>query len=248
MYIISEFGTQEAQRMGIDASHLEVCVDTHAWRQRTPEDRANLRQAYGYQEDDFIILTVADNQERKNLAGALEIFRDFARDKPNARYVLVTRVGNRVGWKLLDLINDFGIADKVRLVERGLPFPELWGLYAMSDVFLLCAKAEGAGLPLLEAMSVGIPCVGTDWAAIHEHLRDGRGYLVPTEYEFIDPFGNGLRKFISKQEAVRTLDEIYANGVDDAMLQKARNYVEARRWPVVVSEFEKTLRELVEHG
>lgn len=244
VYIISDFGAQEAQQMGIDASPLTVCVDTRAWRRRTDEDKARIREAFGYQEDDFIILTVADNQERKNLAAALEIFRDFAADKPNARYILVTRIDNRVGWRLLDLVNDFRLSDKVRLVERGLPFVDLWGYYAMSDVFMLSSKAEGAGLPLLEAMAVGVPCVGTDWAAIHEHLRDGRGFLVPAEYEFIDPFGNGLRKFIDKQATVRVLNDLYSNGIPQDVVQRAREYVEARKWPVVVSEFERTLREM----
>src|SRR4030042_1350063 len=67
--IISEFGTEEAHKAGIiNAEHLRIGIDANAWRPPTDEERASMRQSLGIEEDVFVVLTVADNQERKNLS------------------------------------------------------------------------------------------------------------------------------------------------------------------------------------
>jgi len=97
--IISKFGFEEAKRAGVfNAGYLQISIDTESWKQPTPEERRRIRSIMGFEEDTFAVLTVADNQERKNLSTAMQIFADFAKDKPNARYVLVTKKDSPVGW------------------------------------------------------------------------------------------------------------------------------------------------------
>ena len=48
-------------------------MDVESWKRRTEEDYKNARkEIFGIEDDTFIVLTVADNQERKNLSGAME--------------------------------------------------------------------------------------------------------------------------------------------------------------------------------
>jgi glycosyltransferase involved in cell wall biosynthesis len=57
---------------------------------------------------------------------------------------------------------------------------ELRALYRQARVFALPARFEPYGLVLLEAMSQGVPCVGTRVGAIPEIVSDGEtGLLVP---------------------------------------------------------------------
>ena len=76
------------------------------------------------------------------------------------------------------------------IVERGVDTTQLRNLYVASDAYLSTSKAEGLGIPILEAMACGIPVVATDTGAITELLEDGRGFLVEPEYKFRDVWGN----------------------------------------------------------
>lgn len=246
--VISEFGTQEAIRMGIDAEHLMVGIDTNAWRIPTPDERKRVRTSmFGVDDDTFIVLTVADNQERKNLAAAMEIFREFQQslNGRKALYVLVTREHNLVGWKLRDLAQEYGISDKFMLYERGMPFTQLWMLYAGADVFLLTSKAEGRGMPVLEAMACGLPCIATDCTGMKESLENDRGILIPYEYTHRDPFGNGQRYWINKHLAADALYKL-ANGILNVDTTKARKYVESLNWNDSILHLDRVIKKL--HG
>ena len=240
--IISEFGTEEAQKMGVNAVHIPIGIDTDAWRMPTPEERKKIRLSmFGIEDDnEFVILTVADNQERKNLSAAMEIFKKFQEKVPNSKQVFVTREFNLVGWNLKDYAQELGITNNFMLFERGMDFRQLWSIYAGSDCFLLTSKAEGLGLPLLEAMAVGLPCIATDCTGMKELLSDGRGHLVDYYFKdepekmYRDPFGNGFRYFIDKEKAVGALRYAFSDkcllGNDILMVQDARKYVEKRNW------------------
>jgi glycosyltransferase involved in cell wall biosynthesis len=243
--IISEFGVAEAAKMGVSTTYLPVGIDTNLWRMPSKEERATLRNSFGFDKNTFAILTVADNQERKNLSAAAKIVSKFSEDKPNVKYTLVTRIHCPVGWKLDDLLFDNNIHQKTMKFERGMGFKELWTLYAVSDCFLLTSKAEGLGMILIEAMSVGLPCVATNCTGMKELLSDGRGLLVGIEYsDYLDPFGNGRRYFIDKNDAVCQLENIYGHSCQ-RMINKARKYVENRSWDRAISALNSSLEEVI---
>lgn len=230
--IISQFGTDECHKANVAAAkHIPIGVDSQLWRIPSEDEHALYRKGYLNVQDEetFVVLTVADNQERKNLAAALEAYRDFVKEVPNSRYVLVTRENNPVGWSLRDLIFEFGLQAHVILMERGMSQEELWGVYAASDCFLLTSKAEGLGLPLLEAMSTGLPCVATDCTGMRELLADGRGVLIPPMHIHRDPFGNGRRYWIDIPRTTQALSDLYHQRmVPD--IQGAIQYVRERTW------------------
>ena len=245
--IISKFGTEEAKKAGVyKADYLPVSIDTDFWVFPTDEERKKYRAFFGFTEETFAVLTVADNQERKNLWKSMEIFADFSKDKPDARYMLVTRKGNQVGWRLEDLSVELGMADKLMLFERGMSAQELWKLYAISDAFLLTSKAEGLGMPILEAMACGIPCIGTDCTGIRENLADNRGFLVDYEYCHNDPFGNAKRYWANKEIGVNYLERIYSKTqLPDVV--SARKYVEALTVKQSADMFESYLEEVLKN-
>ncbi|HSK08914.1 MAG TPA: glycosyltransferase family 1 protein [Vicinamibacterales bacterium] len=56
-----------------------------------------------------------------------------------------------------------------RVIDRGpVPDAELSGLYAGASLFICPSRREGFGLPLLEAMGCGLPCICSDTAALLE--------------------------------------------------------------------------------
>lgn len=249
VFVISQFGTDEAQKIGVNATHIQLGIDTKMWKPATEEEHAKYREGMGFNENTFAVLTVADNQERKNLSHAMDVFAKFAQNKPDARYVLVTRENNPVGWRLRDYAQELGIANKVFILERGMSFKELWSVYTACDMFFLSSKAEGLGMPLLEAMAIGLPIMATDCTAIHEVLDNGRGTLIPYDYIHRDPFGNGKRYWIDRNKALEEMEWIYEqrSSLDlSKAVKKAREYVETRTWDIAVDTLESGILQLLE--
>lgn len=226
--VMSHFGVEACQAGGVNATFIPIGVDTESWRPPTVTEREQLRKGLGIEPDTFVVLTVADNQERKNLSRSMEIFADAFKGK-DAKYLMVTRTDSPVGWKISDYALDLGIYSQLFVWSRGMPFKQLWSLFAVSDCFLLTSKAEGLAMPVLEAMSMRVPVVGTDCTAIAEHLKSNRGYLIDVDYTIVDPFGNGLRYFASREDGASELKWL-KDGAQPTLLDKAQAYVLARTW------------------
>ena len=250
VFTISQLGEDECVKKGVNAEHLYVGVDTKAWRRAVEGEKEKVRESLGIGKDEFVILTVADNQERKNLSKAFEIVSKFKKmTKSQIRYVLVTREHCKVGWKLRDLAVDFEINSNLMILERGMNFRQLWGIYIMSDVFLLTSKAEGLCMPILEAMSCEIPVIATNAGALTELLKDNRGFLIDYDYVLVDPWGNSKRYMIDADKAIIAMDYVYNNreNVNKVQVTNASKYVKTRTWKKPVEQVEKSIMEIVEN-
>lgn len=255
VFFISQLGTDEAIKAGVEAEHLVVGMDTVSWRLRTQEEYKKGREMMNISPDTLVVLTVADNQERKNLSKAYEIISKVKHEKGiKVKYILVTRENSDVGWKLRDLGMTYKIASDVMIFERGLPFKELYSLYAISDAFLLTSKAEGLNMAVLEAMSVGVPVVATACGSLPELLTEGRGFLMDTEYSMIDPWGNGRRDFPNAESGADTLWHLASDGREDnkvhidRIVENARDYMESRTWDKPVQQVVKAIEEITDEN
>jgi glycosyltransferase involved in cell wall biosynthesis len=247
VFFISELAKQEALKVGVHkAEHLMIGVDSATWHPAVKEEKDTLRKGLGLGLDDFVILTVADNQERKNIWAAMDAVSKLKAktDKP-IKHILVTREKSQVGYNLRDLAVTLGINQELMIFERGIPVKDLWGLYAVSDVFLLTSKAEGLGMPVLEAMACGIPVVATDTGALHELLENDRGILVPSEYVLdVDVWGNSKRNFIDREKASMALYNLEnAKGIPP-MVENALKYARSRTWDIPVQQLDKKIQEI----
>lgn len=241
VFFISELGKQEALKVGVPAEHLYIGVDTVSWRPAHPEEKAKLRDGLGIPQDAFVVLTVADNQERKNLWAGMRAISKLKKvlDRP-IRYILVTREQSPFGWRLRSLAVTEGINSEYMPFERGMPQQDLWALYAVSDVYLQPSKAEGLGLPVMDAMCCKVPVVATKTGALVELLEDGRGYLIPGkemddanggEDFFTDVWGNSHRVMVDTTKVKDALLEFTGLHNQDCT-QKAYDYIKERTWAI----------------
>ena len=253
--VISQFATDECRKYGINADHIQIGMDRELWKKPSPEERATIRANMGYAEDDFIILTVAANQERKNLSASMEIAKGVAervKDTKNIKYVMVTMEDFEVGWKLRDYWAELSVDNiygELQIYERGMPFKELWMLYASADAFLLTSRAEGLGLPVLESMSVGLPVFGTDCAAIREHLggEDGvRGYLLGVEFVHRDVWMNATRHYVDVHSSIEMMVDyiVLPNYAYPKVAERAEEYIASRTWDKAVDTLDNAVKEV----
>lgn len=243
-FFISELGKLEAQKIGMSrVDHIVIGIDTNIWKPLSKEEKSVVRKNLGYSDDDFIVLTVADNQERKNLLASFKAVAIASKTVKNLKHVLVTREHNPYGWKLRSLASSLGISDKVFIYERGMPAEQLRLMYGISDVFLLLSKGEGFGMPILEAMACGTCVVATDTGAIHELLSEGRGNLVRPEYSLdMDTWGNSKRDFADPKIAATCLVSLCASG--RSYNKRALKYAQSRVWDKPVEQLHSVIMEL----
>jgi glycosyltransferase involved in cell wall biosynthesis len=246
IFFISQLATDAAHAVGVTkAEHLQVGCDTASMRPTSTEEKKQLRDGLGIPQDAFVVLTVADNQERKNLwAGMDAISRLKNLVTRPIKYILVTREHNPYGMKLRTEANKMGIKDELVIYERGMSTQDLWALYAVSDAYLQPSKAEGLGLPVLDAMCCKVPVVATDTGAMTELLSDERGHLVPGEYEFIDVWGNSRRVMISRERAARELESIVLTNC--VHVDSAYEYVSKRTWDIPAMQLHNKIKELTD--
>lgn len=244
VFFISQLGEDEGKKAGLEnCEHLVVGIDTNFWRLRTEEEYKQGRALFNFSEDTLVVLTVADNQERKNLSKAMEIVSKVKHEHNiKVKYILITREHSEVGWKLRDLAMYYKIASDVIILDRNLPIQKLFAMYCLADVFLLTSKAEGLGLPVMEAMSVGIPVVATDTGAITELLEGNRGFLINTQYSHIDPWGNSFRNFPETEHGAILLQNIH--NLTPTTPQFAREYMETRTFDKPIGQMLKVVEEL----
>ena len=106
------------------------------------------------------------------------------------------------------------------LDTRVLPSADLARLYRAVDAFVLPSRSEGWGRPLMEAMAMGVPSIGTRWSGNLDFMHDGNSWLAEGEVRDIERWDpvhpslwRGARWFAPDFESVaEKLREVHAGG------------------------------------
>jgi len=129
------------------------------------------------------LLFVGASEKRKNLPAlidALAVLRDRNKLFP---LVIVGRHGGDHA-RLVGRIKEHGLASSVRILGY-LPEADVRSLYGAASAFVFPSSCEGFGLPLLEAMAVGLPVAASNVAAIPEIAGEAALYFDPRDPEDI---------------------------------------------------------------
>jgi glycosyltransferase involved in cell wall biosynthesis len=136
----------------------------------------------------FTVLTMADSRSslsRKNPAGAIKAFTEAFGDSPCAHLIL--KLSGRVDEMDAFIATlDGGLGHNVEVVRNYLDEAGLAALYDRADVLLSLHRAEGFGLPMLEALTRGIPVVATAWSGNTDFTDDLNSIPVPCALVAVD--------------------------------------------------------------
>lgn len=159
----------------IPVRHVPPCVPAP---QEPPADRAEL----GVDPRAFLFLFAFDARsvpERKNPLGLLAAFGEACRraERPLA-LVLKTQ----------HLDPDSSLAREIRrqvarlpvtVVDASLDMAGMQRLHATADAYVSLHRAEGLGVPLIEAMALGKPVIATGYGGVDDFLDDETGFVIP---------------------------------------------------------------------
>lgn len=265
---ISRHGQQELQKKGIKSTYIPNGVRTDLYK---PMNKALCKKAFFFEPDDFVIGLVARNQSRKMIPRMLRGYKRFLELNPGIKchLMLWTNVTPHsapeetsggvadVGVNLLPEIYDLGIGDapndvrwtKWEEVEKigGLPEYDPTGawdmvkLYNSFDVLLGATGGEGAGIPYLEAASVGVTSVYTAYAAAPEYAGP-MGLPVKAE-DYVILNTPGTRNALASIDGIaEALTKVY-NADREKLAKRARLHAERYDWSKIIQQYWKPFLE-----
>lgn len=126
------------------------------------------------------VLCVGSIEPKKNVLALMDAFDRLLELDPELPHQLVFAGG--AGGAPFDLEAALGRFPRARSrihVLGHVSDDALLQLYASADLFCYLSAYEGFGLPPLEAMSAGVPCVVADRASIPEVVRDAAARVDP---------------------------------------------------------------------
>lgn len=144
------------------------------------------------------LLCVGTLEPRKNL---VTLLRAWASLEPGLRAAHPLVVVGKAGWGPDDVPADVprDVLDQVRFTGY-VPDADLPAVYRGARAFVFPSRYEGFGLPLLEAMSAGVPTVAADIPPFRAIGRDLVDYADPDQPE---AFAAALRRVLAGRDEAR---------------------------------------------
>lgn len=191
----------------------------------TAQMLAEVRAQYSLPENRRYIIFVGSIIPRKRVAEAIRIFSKIYND--NVDLLLCGRLDDTdYVRECRQIVDECNLGERVRFLGK-IPPKSVWGLLALSTLYLTASEFEGRPNAVLEALSVGLPVVARSIPAhVNVVSHDQSGYLYSSEEEA----SAALNRFIGDQG---TLDQMSAYS-KESMLNKgwsdvAMNYLELYR-------------------
>ncbi|KAH3756581.1 glycosyltransferase, CAZy family GT4 [Pelomyxa schiedti] len=142
---------------------------------------------------EFAFLAVMKWEERKGWDMLLHAYmEEFAANEPVSLYIrsaldskdlldLEAFVYTVTKEKLSGPNGYQGVPQAPIILDTVLPYPKTPSLYVAADCFVLPSHGEGWGLPLIEAMAMGLPTIATNWSGNTEFMKQEFSFLISVE-------------------------------------------------------------------
>lgn len=257
--VMSDFAEQQFTKHNVpNVKKIYAGVDTKVYYPLS--NREDLRKKYGIN-DKFVIGFVGRNQRRKMLPALIKGFSQFSKDKNDVLLLLHTE--EKQGDFDVNCLtarfeeNDENLREKIQFIRgqlnnrmRQLIMPEEMNVfYNLMDVYCHASGGEGFGLPVIEALSCGVPVVYTDCSTAPELTNYGKvGFLLPV---LEDKYGrkvseigaNGVGNYVpDDKELANILNKLYDDWKTGGELLKKRGELSRRfalkyDWDIIAKEW-----------
>jgi glycosyltransferase involved in cell wall biosynthesis len=215
--------------LGVPRTRIEVAPLGCRPPAVTPAPDAAVRSRLGLDSGARVVLCVAQKLRYKNIEALVRALPALDGD------IVLVAPGTPTAHEqtLRELAERLGVTDRVRFPDW-LSDSELAGLYALSTVFALPTLAEGFGLPVLEAMSQGLPVACSDIPVLREVAGEAAMYFSPLEQTSVDAClrrllgDRSLRDDLARRGARRAAQFTWT-ATAEATLRGYRTAIAARR-------------------
>ena len=134
-------------------------------------DRTQKRKELGLKDSDIVVVSAGDLNPNKNNRIIIEAF-SLIKNK-NIHYAICGT--GMLEEELKQLSKDLGIENNIHFLGFRSDMPEV---LAASDIFVMPSFREGVPRSILEAMDLGLPCVGSKTRGIADLIDEGKGGFI----------------------------------------------------------------------
>lgn len=197
VYTYTEYGKREAEKafQKVNKRKMKFGIVPHGMSRyefQPLNDKKSLRKKYDLPEDMFIFGNVNKNQPRKDIGTSLLAFAEFKKwfDMQPKMEGWPSKVGlylhcyhsDKSGIKIhvacerigLELHKDVFLPLEEKYVTNAYKTEEMNEVYNCFDAFVSTTTAEGWGLTITEAMSVGLPIICGNHTSLTEITDNGK--------------------------------------------------------------------------
>lgn len=144
---------------------------------------------------------------RKNPTGALEAFQRAFRSGESVALVVKLNRSKHAARRGTDrdLLKLGAAAEsdrRIRIVDEHLPYADVLSLYASADIMVSLHRAEGLGLHLMEAMTLGKPVIATGWSGNMDFMTSDNSFPVGCRLERVRSVRRAARAEAARPEQV----------------------------------------------
>lgn len=216
------------------------------------ETRQKLRSAWGFKPDDFVLVYAGRVTVEKNVHAIVEAVSEVKRLGYSIKLIIVGKIEDvpfrefqmhsvNLEGKINALIEASGISESITILGWQEPH-ELNEILNTADAFinLTLHHDENFGLSQIEAMSAGLPVIGTAWGGLKDTIIDQKvGFSIDTWVT-----KNGIR--FDMPAVIDAIKGLIGNKkVRDVQGQHARKHAVANYSDACYSERVRKLIEIV---
>ena len=180
-WVPSEWGKGVLVEAGIDPAIIDVVPEGVNPRNYHPFLRPKREPGA----KPFRFLSVGKFEERKAYRALLEAFKQAFDNDPDVQLILKADYFLKFEQKKAELealVRSMGLSNVQMLWGEFNP-DMLFALYNHADAFVFPSRAEGWGLPLIEAMATGLPVITTFYSGHTEFLRRVEDSILKVDYD-----------------------------------------------------------------
>lgn len=176
--IDSFFGLKGNQQMNVVyngvGEHFKPVTDN--------SELLHAKKKYHLPENFFFFLGNTD--PKKNVKGVLKAFSDFINCSGLDYYLVIADYELTRLQKILEEIDSKSLINQIILTGY-IPNDELPAIYSQSKIFLYPSLRESFGIPMLEAMSCGVPVLTSNTESMPEIAGNAAYFINPFKHEEI---------------------------------------------------------------
>ena len=180
----------------------------------------------------FRFLMLGKFEERKGYTQLLDAFVKAFGKTPKVELLIKGDYyidQQRKGEMLLDFVKSYN-APNIRLLTGAASQEDLFVIYNMADAFVFPSRAEGWGLPLIEAMATGLPAIATNYSGQTEFLSHLEGLFMPVRHNLVPVQDPEIHRFVMDHDGDwGRWAEADVDDLADKMQEMVKNYPQWRQ-------------------
>lgn len=224
---VSEFSKQDiVKKVGVPPEKISVIPN--GLREPLPADPEHeKRLKHAFRLGESFILNVGGIHERKNIPRLIRSFGELVRKEDYPGRLVITGAASGPPYQermraICDRVcQNEGVVDKV-VFTGFITEEELDSLFRMADMLVYPSLYEGFGIPILEAMKMGLPVITSNVTAMPEVAQDA-AYLV-------DPY--------NVNEMTRAMKRVlHEPSLRARLIQSGKMRAESYTWPRIAEAY-----------